>query len=303
MDLLAHPYTLRQLQYAVAVAETGGFRKAAEHCHVSQPALSAQLAQLEEVLAASLFERGPKGMRLTAAGELLIPQFRRVLKEADLVGEEARRLGDPLSTTLRIGVIPTLSPYLLPRLVAPLAKEHPALRIRWQEDRTLSLRRALEDGALDAALVAVESNLGEVVIDVLGRDPFFLAVPKDHPLALGRGVLPIAQVPEQGILLLAEGHCLREQALQYCGSALVDSTVESTSLSTLAQMVAGGMGVTFLPSIAAAQENPHGRLVLRRLEPEPHRTVALAWRPTSTIGRGLRTLARTMGKSLDGVLS
>lgn len=115
--------------------------------------------------------------------------------------------------------------------------------------------------------------------------------------------MPISEVPEQGMLLLAEGHCLREQALQYCGSALVDSTVESTSLSTLAQMVAGGLGVTFLPSIAVGQENPHGRLVLRRLDPEPHRTVALVWRPTSTIGRGLRSLARTMGKSLSEVLS
>lgn len=302
MELLAHPFTLRQLQYAVAVADTGGFRKAAERCAVSQPALSAQLAQLEDALGAALFERGPKGMRLTAAGGVLIAQFRRVLLETDAIKEEARRLSDPLSTILRIGVIPTISPYLLPSLVGPLQKAHPELRVRWVEERTRELRRAVEQGQLDACLIAAEADLGELVVDPIGRDPFLLAVPKGHPLAADRGPVEFSQVPERGVLLLTEGHCLRDQALRLCSASWIDPAVEATSLSTLAQMVAGGLGVTFLPTLARAHENAHGRLVLRRLEPEPARTLALAWRPTSTIARALRTLARTLEKATAGLL-
>src|SRR5262245_39512460 len=182
MDCIPHSFTLRQLQYAVAVAETLSFGGAAHACHVSQPSLSAQIALLEGVLGTRLFERDRRRVLVTAAGRELIERARVVLKEADDLRMLARRTADPLSGTLRIGVIPTISPYLLPRVRTALRKAYPQLTVMWLEDKTEELVRRLEAGRLDAAIMALEADVGDVEHEVIGVDPFVLATPARHPL-------------------------------------------------------------------------------------------------------------------------
>src|SRR5882724_6047521 len=219
MDTARRPpllFTLRQLQYAVAVADTLGFRRAAEACGVSQPSLSAQLGALEDALGARLFERDRRRVLLTAAGEALVARARRVLTDAEDLAAAGRRLVDPLAGTLRIGVIPTISSYLLPDVVRALRREHARLSVRWTEDKTSALVRALDEGALDVALVA---DLGSLAREPLGHDPFVLAAPRGH--ALARRVAPVTAEELVGapLLLLDDGHCLRDQALAVCGGA------------------------------------------------------------------------------------
>src|SRR5262244_979563 len=183
MTVAPHPASLRQLQYAVAVADTRSFRRAAERCGVSQPSLSAQLAQLEGALGVRLFERDRRRVLPTPAGEALLERARRVLLDADDLVDAARRLGDPLAGTLAIGVIPTVSPYLLPAAAPAIRRAHPRLTVRWLEDKTEILARELHAGRLDAALLALEADLGgPLQREVIGRDRFVLAA-RAHPLA------------------------------------------------------------------------------------------------------------------------
>src|SRR5512137_1636217 len=291
-----HPFTLRQLQYAAAVAELRSFRRAAEHCHVSQPSLSAQVIQVEAQLGARLFERASRRVLVTAAGESLLPRLRRLLLEADDLVDAARQLGDPLSGTLRLGVIPTVSPYLLPLLVPALRERHPRLAIVWVEEKTPVLAASLQEGAIDAALLALEAEVGEVDREVVAVDPFVLAAPPGHPLVRATGPATPQELRGAGFLLLDDGHCFRDQALAYCSAARGrELDFRATSLATLAQMVAGGAGVTLLPRISIPVENRRSELVVRRLaSPEPHRTIALVWRPRSPLGPALRRLALTM---------
>lgn len=288
-----HPYTLRQLQYAVAVAESLSFRKAAERCGVSQPSLSAQLAQLEEALGVRLFERDHRRVLVTGAGRALLEQAGRMLLAADDLLEAGRRARDPLAGPLRVGVIPTVSPYLLPAVAPALRKAFPALAVTWVEDRTEALIRELHAGALDAVLLAAEAELGEVEQAVVARDPFLLATPRDHPLGAVRGPATPAELRDVSVLLLDDGHCLREQALAVCARGRArELEYRATSLSTLAQMVAGGAGVTLLPELAAETETRRAGLKLRPFaEPAPQRTIVLAWRPASPAAEGLRRLA------------
>jgi LysR family transcriptional regulator, hydrogen peroxide-inducible genes activator len=298
------PWTIRQVQYAVAVAETGGLRKAAERCHVSQPALSAALVDLEAALATVLFERSRTGVRLTRAGADLVEPMRTLLREAGHLHEAARRVGDPLAATLRIGVIPTLAPYLLPELVGPLRRKFPALRVVWVEDRTPNLKARLASGELDAALLALESDLGAVTQAALGRDPFFLALPADHALAKRREPIRVAELADLPLLLLEEGHCLRDQTMGVCGGArLAESDIQAASLATLSQMVAGGLGVTLLPRTTIAVENRTARLALVPFAaPVPYRTVGLVWRTETALGPSLRKLSGVVRQALRGVM-
>ncbi len=288
-----HPFTLRQLQYAAAVAESLSFRKAAERCGVSQPSLSAQLAQLEDALGARLFERDRRRVLVTAAGRALLEQARRILLDADDLVEASRRARDPLAGPLRLGIIPTVSPYLLPAVAPALRRAFPALSLTWVEDRTEALVRSLHAGELDAALLALEAELGDVEQAVLARDPFLLATPRDHPLGAARAPATAADLREVSVLLLEDGHCLREQALAVCARGRArELEFRATSLSTLAQMVAGGAGVTLLPELAVETEARRADLRLRPFaEPAPHRTLALVWRRTSPAAEGLRSLA------------
>lgn len=295
MKFEPHSFTLRQLQYAVAVADALSFRKAAECCHVSQPALSAQLAQMEEALGVALFERDRRRVLVTAAGRDVIERARLILREVGDLIEVARRSADPLSGTLRIGVIPTISPYLLPRLTAALREAYPRLTTLWVEDKSGMLVQRLESGALDAALLALEADLGDVESEIIGSDAFVLATPQGHPLGAETSSVAPAELENECVLLLDEGHCLREQALVFCSHAKAhELEFRATSLSTLAQMVAGGAGVTLLPELAVATEAKRARLSIRCFtRPAPKRTIALVWRRRSPLGPTLRQIGTT----------
>jgi LysR family hydrogen peroxide-inducible transcriptional activator len=304
MSLTPHAASLRQLQYAVAVADARSFRRAAEQCGVSQPSLSAQLAQLEDALGVRLFERDRRRVLLTPAGEGLIERARRVLVDADDLVDAARRLGDPLAGTLAIGVIPTVSPYLLPVAAPAIRRAHPRLTVRWLEDKTENLARELHAGRLDAALLALEDDLGgPLQREVIGRDPFVLATPRTHPLAKGARPASLGELRGAHLLLLDDGHCLRDQALAVCAGARTEELAyRATSLPTLAQMVSAGAGITLLPRMAVATESRRAHLAVRPLADErAFRTLALVWRPTSPAGPALRQLARTIRASYEAM--
>lgn len=291
-----HPFTLRQLQYAVAVAEALSFRRAAESCHVSQPSLSTQIAELEGALGVRLFERDRRRVLLTSAGRAIVDEARRVLLAAEDLGTAARRAGDPLAGTIRIGVIPTVSPYVLPAATPALRAAYPALTVQWLEDKTDVLVARLHAGALDAALLALEAELGDVEHALVAKDPFLLAAPRGHPLATRRGPASTAELRDTDVLLLDDGHCLREQALAVCTRGRAhELEFRATSLATLVSMVAGGAGVTLLPQLAVAAEARGGDLVLRPFaDPAPYRTIALVWRTRSPLAGALREIAGTL---------
>jgi LysR family hydrogen peroxide-inducible transcriptional activator len=297
--LAPHPFTTRQLQYAVAIADTRSFRQAAERCGVSQPSLSAQLAQLEAALGVRLFERNQRRVLVTPAGEDLIARARRLLAETDDLSDAARRWGDPGVATLRLGVIPTISPYLLPRIVPALRRTHPQLVLRWTEDKTQVLIPAVQNGTLDAALLALEVELGDLEREAVARDPFVLATPRAHPLGRKPGPAQMSELGSSNVLLLDDGHCLRDQALAVCAHARThELDFRATSLSTLAQMVSAGAGVTLLPRLAVATETRHASLAIRPLaDARAFRTLGLVWRRTSPLGPTLRQLAATIRES------
>jgi len=300
-----HPFSLRQLQYAVAVAETGGFRRAAERCHVSQPSLSAQLAQLEAVLGVRLFERDRRRVLPTPAGEALVARARQVLVEAGELAAAAALLGDPLAGPLQLGVIPTVSPYLLPEATATLRTRCPRLSVRWTEDKTDALLAALRAGRLDGLLLARVAGLEDLVRTTVAEDPFVLAVPHDHPLARGRRLARLADLDGETALLLEDGHCLRDQALALCARARVrEADFRATSLSTLVQMVRGGAGVTLLPAMALAVENRGGALAVRKFQaPSPARTIVLAWRKQSARALALGQVAEVLRETVRRIRS
>jgi len=299
VKLAPHPITLRQLQYVVAVAEHRSFRRAARACGVSQPSLSAQVAQLEDALGVPLFERGRGGVVVTAAGQVLLPRARALLLGADGLVDDAARLADPLAGPLRLGIIPTLGPYLLPELAPALRAALPRLEQVWVEDKTEALVRLLGAGELDGALVALEADLPELEHEIIGVDPFVLALPAAHPLARARGPVTIDALDGERVLLLDDGHCFRNQALAVCAKAgAQELSLRATSLPTLAQMVAGGAGVTLLPRMAVALENRRGDLRIRRFAaPPPARTLALAWRRGSAQARTLRPVAEVLRRA------
>lgn len=291
-----HPFTLRQLQYAAAVAETLSFRGAAERCRVSQPSLSAQLAALESGLGVRLFERDRRKVVITPAGEMLVRRARDLLVGADDLLGAARAAVDALAGTMRLGIIPTISPYLLPRVTPRLRRAFRNLSVVWIEDRTRALLRALSAGDLEAAVLALEADLGEVEREVLGRDAFVLAAPPRHPLARKASAVTITELRGAEILLLDEGHCLREQALEFCTATQArELEFRATSLPTLVQMVAAGAGVTLLPALALPTESKRAALAIRRFAPPaPHRTLALVWRPGSALAPALRKVAEVL---------
>jgi LysR family hydrogen peroxide-inducible transcriptional activator len=269
---------------------------------VSQPSLSAQLAQLEGALGVRLFERDRRRVLPTPAGADLIERARRVLVDADELVDAARRLGDPLAGPLTIGVIPTISPYLLPTAAPAIRRAHPRLTVRWVEDKTETLTRDLHGGRLDAALVALEADLGgPLQREVIGRDPFVLAAPRRHPLVKSSGPASLGELRGAHLLLLDDGHCLRDQALAVCAGARTEELAfRATSLPTLAQMVSAGAGVTLLPRMAVATESRRAHLAVRPIaDDRAFRTLALVWRPTSPSAPALRQLAATIRASYE----
>ena len=285
------PFSLRQLQYAKAVAEELSFRKAAERCHVSQPALSTQLLELEQALGVRLFERDKKRVLITAAGRELVQRATQVLLEADALLEAARRVADPLSGSLRLGVIPTVSPYLLPALTPKLKQKLPRLAVTWREEKTETVVALLARGELEGGILALESDLGDVERLLIARDEFVLITPKGHPLSK-RGAAGALELRDQSVLLLDDGHCFRDQALAFCSKAKAhELEFRATSLSTLVQMVAGGAGVTLLPALAVPTETQRAKLEVRRFVAPPARTLALIHRRGSPSAPALARIA------------
>lgn len=287
-----HDLSLRQLEYLVAVADTLGFHRAAKQCHVSQPALSLQIQLLERVLGVTLFERDRRSVRLTEAGAQVVARARRVLTAVDDLLHEASAHLDPHARTLRIGVIPTLAPYLLPEIVPDTARRFPRLDLRFTEAKTAEIRAQLEAGALDAGLVAREADLGELAHAELAKDAFVVALPPAHALAK-RKTVKLAELEGERVLLLDDGHCFRANVLDVCSRAgAIEGAFRATSLATLTQMVALGRGITLLPAIAVPVENRRAQLAVRPLaRPGAHRTIVLVWRPSSPLAELFGELA------------
>ena len=291
--------TLRQLEYVVAVADTLGFRKAAERCAVSQPSLSAQVKELEEVLGVAVFERDKRRVIVTPVGETIVARARRVLVEAEDLVAAATRGRDPFEGTFRVGVIPTIAPYYLPEVTDVLSAKYPKLALEFREAKTEDTVKGLREGSLDLGLVALEADLGDLEHAEVFRDRFVVALPAGHPLAKKKRV-PEEALGTTSILLLEDGHCLRTQALAVCSQAgAQESGFRATSLATLVQMASAGRGATLLPAIALPVENRRGQLVVRPFTPPgPGRTIALAWRRGSALAVPLRALALSMRAAL-----
>lgn len=273
---------MQQLTYLVALADHGHFGKAAVACHVTQPGLSNQLRELERRLGCALVERSPRAVRLTDAGTVIAERARRVLRDVDDLADVARSASAALAGPLRIGLIPTVAPYVLPQVVRLVLEEHPAAALHVTEERTADLLVGLRAGELDVVVVALPLSGTDLAYTTLVEDPFFLAVASRHPLASAEEV-SIDQLRTQQVLLLDEGHCLRDQALAICSIVgTISTSVAATSLPTLVQMVAAGQGVTVLPSTAASVEAGKGRgICLVPLSDAPKRSLALVWRASS----------------------
>ena len=284
--------TFRQLEYLVALADTLGFHRAAERAHVSQPALSAQIQQAEAVLGVRLFERNQRRVLLTPAGELVVARARRVLREAEDLLAAARLLSDPFRGNWRLGLIPTVAPYLLPEILPGVHRAHPDLRLLLREERTPVLVRELLAGGLEAAILAEVPDLGTLSRAPLAEDPFLLAAPLGHPLARKRRIA-LRDLEQAPLLLLEDGHCLRGQALAICAKAGArEADFRASSLPTLMQMVAAGMGLTLLPALCAPMERTRASLVLRPFAPPvPGRQLVLAWRGGSPLAGAMATFA------------
>jgi LysR family hydrogen peroxide-inducible transcriptional activator len=267
---------LRDLRYVLAIAEHGHFGRAAKACGISQPTLSVQLRKLEALLGVALFERTSKSVAPTFACEQLIGHARAAVAEAEAMLAVAGDLRDPLAGRFRLGIIPTLAPYLLPLVFAPLREALPALEVEPWEDQTISLLERLRAHELDAALLATPVDGADLSSQALFAEPFLAALPPEHPLA-ARAVVAEAELARD-ILVLADGHCLRDQTLAACGhSGALGGALRASSLSTLLNMVAAGYGTTLIPGLAAGAAQDAG-IVLRPLAARAGRTVRIAWR-------------------------
>jgi LysR family hydrogen peroxide-inducible transcriptional activator len=291
--------SLRRLQYFAALARHRHFGHAAEDCAVTQPALSMQIRELEREIGAELVERRPGEVALTATGIEVAQRAERILAAArDLVDFARHR--EILSGSLKLGIIPTLAPYLLPRLLPRLQRAYPLLGLDLREAQTAALIGELVAGELDCVLLALPIKHAEVETAALFMDRFLLAAPADEPMP--RRSLKAEEVDQRRLILLEEGHCLRDQALAFCATPRRDSAAAlgSTSLATVMQMVANGYGITLLPEIAAELETRDKRVTLKRFRaPEPGRTIGLAWRKTSPRRRDFEALGEAVTRAVE----
>ncbi|WP_323766106.1 hydrogen peroxide-inducible genes activator [Marinovum sp.] len=292
--------TLRQLRYFEALARHGHFGQAAASCSVSQPALSVQIKDMEETLGAPLFERGTRQVRLTGFGAALAPRVRDILGAVDELGEVARATRGRLVGRLRIGVIPTVAPYLLPRVIGALTQGYPGIDLHIRETLTETLIGELTGGRIDCAIVALpisESGLTEVA---LFTEEFMLVRPSADA---GKPVPDRERLREMRLLLLEEGHCFRDQALSFCNvrSALSRDGLDGSSLTTLVQMVGAGIGVTLIPEMAVAVETRSADVAVQSFtEARPSRTIGMIWRKTSPLATQLGELAEVVRAAGQG---
>jgi len=275
--------TLKQLRYLAALSEHRHFCMAAEACAVTQPALSMQIRDLEKELGITLVERRPGDVILTETGAEAVSRAGRVLAAARDLTEFARHSGRLLTGRLRLGVIPTVAPYVLPQILPALQQRFPDLRVELRETHTRNLMDELARGGLDAVLLALPVDEGDVETLPLFDDPFLLAMPAGDPRN-NKARLDAGDIDPDRLILLEEGHCLRDQALAFCGTVRQDrpAGLGATSLATVMQMVANGYGVTLIPKIALSVEVRDERVRVQRFrDPEPARQIGLAWRRTS----------------------
>lgn len=287
--------TLQELRYVVALADTGHFGHAAEACFVNQSTLSTQIKKLEDFLGIALFDRSLKSVTLTPAGIEIVDSARRIIEEANRICELSRQTRDPMVRAIHLGVIPTLGPYYLPHVLPDIHGHFPKLRLLLREEMTPHILAHLTEGKLDAGLLALPLPTDDPAMEMvqLFCEPFLAAVPANHPLAT-EAEIHINELVHAGLLLLEEGHCLRNQALEACGLEGLDcEEIRATSLETLRQMVSMGLGVTLIPALAGMQSHDIGnRVVLRPLaSPGASRTIGLVWRRRSPIAPTMEYLA------------
>ena len=289
--------TLKQFRYFEALARLGHFGLAADACAISQPALSMQIKELEAAVGSPLFERAPRQVRLTAFGTEFEVHVREILRKVDELGEVARAAArDGLAGPLRLGVIPTIAPYLLPRLIATLAREVPEVEPYVRETLTPALLRDVGDGRLDIAVVALPVSEPAFEEAPLFAEDFVLVRPR------AEAALPVpsaSRLREMRLLLLEEGHCFRDQALAFCGGGAARETLDASSLSTLVQMVAAGLGVTLVPEMAVPVETRSAAVAIARFpDPAPARQVGLIWRRASPLAPRFRDLSAILREAI-----
>ena len=286
--------TLKQLRYCDAVARHAHFGRAAEVCAISQPAISVQVRELEETLGAALFERGARQVRLTAFGAEFVGRAREILRAVDDLGDMARAAREGFAGQLRLGVIPTIAPYLLPRVIGALAASHADLDLQVRETQTERLIADVLEGRLDTAILALPVSESALTERALFDESFVLVRPaadadKPEPDA--------ADLARMRLLLLEEGHCFRDQALAFCGmrAPLPRESMEGSSLSTLVQMVSAGIGVTLIPEMAVPVETRSADVAVARFPPPgPTRKIGMIWRRSSPLAEQFETVAEVV---------
>ena len=291
---------MRHMRYFDALAQHGHFGRAAEVCSISQPALSVQIRDLEDILGQPLVERGARQIRLTNLGEAFALRVRAILSMVDELGDLARASHGPLTGRLRIGVIPTVAPYLLPRVIKNLAARYPGLDLRLREAVTQTLITDLLEGRLDTAIVALPVSEPWLTETALFDEEFMLVRPLDD---VNKPVPNPEMLREMRLLLLEEGHCFREQALSFCNlsTSVPRDLMEGSSLSTLVQMVGAGIGVTLIPEMAVPIETRSATVSVVRLgQPRPSRTIGMIWRKSNPLADQLGLIAECVRQSAQG---
>lgn len=294
-------FTFKQLEYAVALAERLHFGRAAEACFITQPALSEQIQLLEESLGARLFDRTRRSVRLTPSGEVFLEHARRVIDAARDLNDAMRGASKPFAAPLHLGVIPTIAPYLLPKILKRVRRAIPELSLFLREDQTHVLLERLKTGQLDMALLSFTFDVSPYEARALYREDFLFVAPDGHPV-FKKNRLKESDLSDEAILLLEEGHCLSAQALDVCRMAGAQANTEfrASSLFTLTQMVANGIGVTLLPRLAADVDvkRSSGLRAAPFDEPAPSRIVGLVWRKSAARREEYEHLTRVIRKSL-----
>jgi len=284
---------LRDLRYLVALADHKHFGRAADASFVSQPTLSTQLKKFEAELGVSLIERNPRNVMMTEVGEAVVARARVMLREADEIRAIARRSKDPESGMVKLGIFPTLGPYLLPHIIPGIVSRYPKLELILVEEKTETILRMLHEGQLDCGILAMPIPEDNLHVEFLFEEDFVLAVPKQHRLSKQKKAR-LADLSEEKLLLLDDGHCLRDQALEVCHMAGAGerSGFRATSLETLRHMVAANVGLTLMPALTVNPPSPASFAIqlVPFADPAPHRRIAMVWRKASALAAFLQQL-------------
>jgi len=294
--------SIRQLQYLIAVVELRHFGQAAERCFVTQSTLSSAIQELEALLGTQLLERTKRKVTPTPLGLEMADRARQVLQLSAAMVELAQQDKAPLAGPLKLGVIPTIGPFLLPQILPKLRKRYPELELYLIEDQTARLIERLNSGEIDAAILALPYELGQLESAIFWHESFSVVFPRNHPLSQG-GAIRSVKLPSDQLLILEEGHCMRDHALAACHLSELrqTSTFQGTSLYTLIEMVAGGQGITFLPQMAvdSGMARHHGISLRPLAEKGPHREIGLVWRPTYHRKHDLQLLIESITEVLE----